>query len=394
MARTHRSLATSALVAGMILSGTASASEMKIHGLLDLVVAPRGKAYDYNVLTRGDSPFDAYSARIFADASVSDRLSVFTQVALRDAATPYVDGLYMIFTPMAAHDLHVQAGKVPWAIGTFAPRTYSDKNPLIGTPLMYQYHTSLVWYETPDNADQLISSAGLGQYGVNYEGYAMSKGMATIDDSFWDVGFTIAGSERPLEYAIGMIAGTPGWASTSQDENSGKTVLGRLGLAPAPWIRFGASGAYGPYMHESLNPKLPTGRNADDYHQTLAMADFELQAGHLEVHAEGAHNIWQTPFVGDLKTDGGYVELKYSLPFGTFIAGRADALRFGEVTDSLGVKRTWDANVTRGEAGLGYRFDRHVQGKVVYQHTEHVYPRDVDPIQKVHLVAMQVSIAF
>ena len=86
MARTIRSLATSALLDGMFLSGTAAnASEMKIHGLLDLVGAPRGKAYDMNVLTRGDSPFDAYSARIFADASVSDRLSVFTQVALRDA---------------------------------------------------------------------------------------------------------------------------------------------------------------------------------------------------------------------------------------------------------------------------------------------------------------------
>jgi hypothetical protein len=128
MARSIRSLATFALLAGMLLPGTsASASEINVHGLLDLVASPRGKAYDFNVLTHGDSPFDAYSARIFADAGVSDRLSVFTQVALRDATTPYVDGLYMTFTPSATHDFRIQAGKVPWAIGTYAPRTVSGQ---------------------------------------------------------------------------------------------------------------------------------------------------------------------------------------------------------------------------------------------------------------------------
>jgi hypothetical protein len=257
---------------------------------------------------------------------------------------------------------------------------------------MYQHHSTLLWYKTPDSPDEAARDWRSGQYGVNYDGYAEARGMVMVDDSFWDVGVTVAGSERPLEYAVGVIAGTPGWASTAQDENSGKTVLGRLGLAPAPWIRLGASGAYGPYMNEALSDELPTGKTGNDYHQTLAMADFELQAGHLELHAEGAHNSWQTPFVGDLKTNGGYVEVKYSLPFGTFIAGRAEALRFGEITDSLGVKHTWDANVSRGEAGLGYRFDRHVQASS-YQHTELVYPRDVDPIEKLHLLAMQISIA-
>ena len=56
--------------------------------------------------------------------------------------------------------------------------------------------------------------------------------------------------------------------------------------------------------------------------QELAMADVELVTGHIEARAEGAHNVWQTPTVGDLHVATGYVEMKYSLPFGAFAAGR------------------------------------------------------------------------
>src|SRR5262249_8893739 len=156
---------------------------------------------------------------------------------MRDASGLYVDGAYAMMTPWASRDLHVLAGKIPWAIGTWAPRTYSDHNPLIGSPLVYQYHTSLVWYAVPPNADALLASAGRGQYGVNYFGFTMGRGMAVVDDSYWDVGVTVTGSQRPLEYALGVTAGTPGWGSTSQDENSGKTALGRIGLAPLPGLR-------------------------------------------------------------------------------------------------------------------------------------------------------------
>ncbi|MGH3742841.1 MAG: hypothetical protein ACRDT1_16145, partial [Micromonosporaceae bacterium] len=51
----------------------AAAAEFHFHGLLDLVAAPRGLAYDHNVLTRGDSPLDAYGLRVFADVAVNDK---------------------------------------------------------------------------------------------------------------------------------------------------------------------------------------------------------------------------------------------------------------------------------------------------------------------------------
>lgn len=381
-----------ALLLALVTAAPLAASDFKARGLLDVVAAPRGDAFVGNLLVRGDSPFDAYGLRLFGEAQVDPRLQVHLQVVLRDATSPYVDGAYAIFTPSPARDLHLMAGKVPWAIGTWAPRTYSNKNPLIGAPLMYQYHSTLLFYEVVPSADALLGTAGTGQSGVDYFGYAEGPGMPLVDDSYWDVGLTLTGSARPLEYAVGVTVGTPGWGTTSQEENKGKTVLGRVGLVPYPGLRIGVSGAIGPYLIEPLNPLLPPGRTVEDYNQMLSMADLEFIAGHIEIRAEGAHNIWETPTVGNLKVNSGYVEAKYAFPFGAFVAGRWDAMRFGKIADSGGALRPWDADLSRIEAGAGYRFSRATQAKLVYQRTRYDSPAP-GPADR-SLVAAQLSVAF
>jgi hypothetical protein len=106
------------------------------------------------------------------------------------------------------------------------------------------------------------------------------------------------------------------------------------------------------------------------------------------LRAEGARNTWETPYVGDLDVHGGYVELKYSLPIGAFVAGRWDALRFGSVADSTGARRPWDRNITRIEGGAGYRFNRDAVAKLVVQRTS-LESEDLPA-----LVAAQISVSF
>ena len=393
--RSLRSLAAAfATALFLATAASAGASDLKIHGLLDVVIAPNNEAAEGNLLMRGDSPFDAYGLRMFGEDQVNNRLQVFMQVVLRDASSPYVDGAYALFTPSRARDLHVLAGKVPWAIGTYAPRTYSNHNPLIGAPLMYQYHSTLLWFEVVPSADALLATSGEGQYSVDYFGYAEGRGMTLVDDSYWDVGVTLVGSSRPIEYTLGIGAGTPGWGSTSQEENSGKSVLARIGLAPLPGVRFGLSGAYGPYLVKGLSSALPSGKAVEDYNQKLAMADAELVAGHVEARAEGALNVWETPRVGDQRVSSGYVELKYSLSFGGFLAGRWDAMRFGKIADSTGARRPWDSNLSRLETGLGYRFTRDALAKIVYQRTSYQISPDPSEPPARSMMAAQFSVTF
>ena len=389
----RRTLSLFVLAAGVCAPlSQALGSEVNVHGLLEVVGAERTDAFALNRLTRGDSPFDGYGLRLHVDAKSGSQVQIFTQIVLRDAATPYVDGAYLMYTPSPQRDLHVVAGKIPWAIGSYAPRTYSNRNPLIGAPLMYQYHSTLVWYEIVPNADALLKAAGSGQYRVNYFGYGAGAGMPIVDDSYWDVGATLLGSARPFEYAVGTVAGTPGWGSTSQDENSGRTVLGRLGFTPGPGLRVGVSGAYGPYLSEAARPELPAGASLTAFHQRLAMADAEWLAGHAEVRAEAADNLWESPTVGHLRVRSAYGELKYALSFGAFMAGRLDALRFGDITDSTGARRSWDTDITRAEAGFGYRFSHDAVAKLVYQRT--LMGRPSSPQRTLGMMAGQLSVTF
>lgn len=387
MARTTPWLPLTAL---MLAASTAGAAGLTVRGVLDVSAVSPGDAFYANSLTRGDNPFDAYGLRAALEAPVNPNLAVFGQVMFHEASGAYVDGVYAMWTPRPERDFHLLAGKVPWLVGTFAPRTYSDKNPLIGMPLMYQRHTTLVWFTTPPGADALLASAGSGQNGIAYLGGAV-RGMPVVDDSWWDTGVIASGSTRGLEYVLGLTTGTPGWGNGGEDENRGKTTLGRLGYAPTPWLRVGASGAWGPYLARGLSQPLPPGSKPEDYHQRLVMGDLELLQGHAELRAEGYGNAWETPNLGSLEVHGGYVEGKLTLLAGLWAAARWDMQRFGELRDSSGLKHPWDENQDRLETGLGLRWNRDVLLKGAFQRNLMHHASGEDHAD---LVALQLTVLF
>lgn len=388
------SLAVPALALLLALSAApARANDLKFHGLLDFTLSGTGPAFDYNALTHGDTPFDAYGLRMFGEGAVGEHFQVFTQGVFHDHSGMYIEGAYVTYTPLPERDLHVEVGKIPFPVGTYAPRSYSDKNPLIGKPLMYQHHTTLLWYYQPSTADALLAVAGGGQEASSYAGPG-STGMPIVDDSYWDTGIVAIGSLLPLEIAAGLTTGTPGWGNTSADENHSKTAVARIGVAPIPSLRVGVSGAYGAYVVEALNEHLPAGTTADDYHQKLAMADAEFELGHLELRAEGYHNTWQTAHVGDLKVKGGYMEGQFALFPGAWLAARGEAMRFSELTDSKGAVLPWDHDRDRLEIGLGYRPERTVWLKAAWQRNVEKFTGTNLPNEIQNLLALQMTLGF
>jgi len=359
-----------ALAAGGLAAAPATASDVdvKVRGILDVVAAPRNQALALNVFNFGGSPFDAYTLRLFAEARPADKLEVYTQILGSDVTGVYVYGAYAIYTPSLDRDLHVQAGKIPSPIGTFAPRAYSNKNPLMGTPLMYYYHTTLKADQMPASVDELLANAGRGQFGITYPpgGYGW-RGLPLVYEHCWDVGAVVLGSLRPIEFTAGVVNGTPSSMASGRDDNDGKSILGRIGYAPVPGLRVGMSGAFGPYVTDSAEPTLPSGKTAEDYNQRVLMADFEYLVGHAEVRAEGVASTWETPFVGNPTAHSYYVEGKYSFPVGLYLAARWDELRYTKVKGSTGPARPWDDDVRRFEGGAGYRIHKNLLAKAAYQ---------------------------
>ena len=380
-----------ALVLLLVVPALARAADVSLHGLLDVTASGRGRGFESNALFRGDSNFDPYRLLLSAEGSLAPEIEFVTHLRLGDGAPLYVDGAWVRWTPDPARDLHLEAGKIPWIIGTWAPRTYSDHNPLIGAPLLYQLHTTLLWWDVPPDADALLAASGRGQYGVGYSGFGSSRGMAVVDDSWWDVGADVTGSLRPLEYAFGATLGTPGWGNPAHEENGGKTVLGRIGVLPLPGLRLGVSGARGSYLHEYMDPYLPDGQTASDFHQNLGMADLEVLFGHVELRSEAFLNVWETPTVGDLRVRGGYGEAKVTVLPGVYLAGRWDRMLFSDVIDSGGAAHPWDLPRTRWEAGAGWRPRRDLIFKLVGQRTiTHFAAADAND----DLLAAQLGIKF
>ena len=380
-----------------LLAAPAAGADVRIRGLVDLVASNRGIGLESNWFNYGDSDFDAYRLRFFAEGAANDKLEVYTQFLYTDAAPARALGAYVSYAPAPERDFHLWAGKIPWIVGTFPPRAYSNKNPLVSTPLVYQYHTTLRADQIVPTVDDLLSKAGRGQYGISYvPGSSNMRGLSVVYELCWDFGVAALGSLRPLEFSVGATNGTPGRMNSAQDENDGKNFLGRVGLAPIPAVRVGVSGSIGPYIPSRLNPALPSGKSAEDYDQRLVMADAEIMFGHAELRGEAYRNFWDTPTVGTLLVEGYYAEAKYGLPWGLYAAGRWEEMNFGEVTSGAGVRRPWDFPRTRLEVGLGAKLSRSVLLKTIYQH--YAYDQWVSPTETENrpydLYAAQLGVGF
>ena len=96
------------------------------------------------------------------------------------------------------------------------------------------------------------------------------------------------------------------------------------------------------------------------------------------------------PYLADpLQTAWVGVEGRYKLFPGAYLAARLERLWFGTIMGTTHPD-TWDADVTRLEAGGGYSFARNVTGKLSYQYNR----RDSRWYPRQHLVSAQVVLWF
>jgi hypothetical protein len=362
---------------------------IRLRGLLDLALHNDTHAASIATFDGVDSPLQSQRLRLFVEGSASPTIDVFTQVILAQG-TIALEGAYALVTPWRERDLHLMAGKIPWPIGTWAPRTYSNENPFVTSPLMYQHHTSLAWDQVPPSPAALLSAAGTGWEGADYGGGAGAVGMPIVDDYGWDFGIVALGSVGRLEFSGGLTNSAPGWSSPGEDANGGKAVMGRLGIVPTVGLRLGVSAAQGAYLGEWVAYALPAGKKETDYMQTLGMADVSFERGRVELRAEGFVNEWETAYCGTLRSTGGYAEGRFGFESGVWLAARAEALRFSELTDGS-LTRPWDDEVGRLDVCVGYRIAR---GAAIKSDWQRARLRRIDGTQTSDLFVSQLSLEF
>lgn len=362
---------------------------LRWRGLLDLALHNDGHAAEIACFDATSSPLESQRLRLFAEGTASPHIDVFTQVVISQNEF-WFDGAYALVTPWHERDLHLMAGKIPAPIGAWASRTYSNENPLVNSPLMYQHHTSLRWDDTPLSPAALLGAAGQGWEGADYGGGYGSPGMPVVDDYGWDFGLVALGSVAPFEFSVGATNSAPSWASPGEDVNEGKAVLGRVGVVPTAGLRVGISASYGAYLGNWVRWALPADKTEGDYPQTLFMGDLAYERGRLELRAEGFANAWKTPWCGTLRNHGGYAEARYGFDNGVWLAARGDAMRFSALTAGT-LTRPWDDDVDRFEAGLGYRIAR---GAVIKGQWQRTRLQELGGPQTFDLFVTQLSLGF
>jgi hypothetical protein len=363
-------------IAFAAMAGSARA-DVTVSGLADFVLRNRGEDDLVNTSFGGQSPFDPIRIRLFFDANVSDNTSVFVQF-LTDEFEPSLYGAYARFENIAGSSMGVQAGLIPNTVAAWGERTYSDKNPLIGIPLMQVHHTALMPYAPQATVDELLEARDMrSQYGL-----------PLLYDNCWNTGLEVFSTVGEVDLSAAMLSGSVTEPTRTQEKDIPQGTA-KVSWSPSPAWRVGVSGFYGPYFVEGM-VGLDPGQESQDFPNSGVVGDFYWGSRWVDVYAEGMICEWQHPQLPDLTASSAYGEVKYKFMPKWYVAGRFDFIDFGEVTDSTGREVPWDYPVSRIEYGIGFKPRPRVILKAVGQHNRF---EDAEQYDSDHY-AGQLSLAF
>lgn len=363
-----------------IISSTTKA-QVNVEGLLD-VIYHNSETVDFtNETFRGFSNFHSSRTRLFFDAAPAENVEVFVQVLI-DNYTFQLYGGYVRFTDIGLFNLNAQFGLIPMPVGSWGPRTYSNKNPLVGVPLLYNMHSSYIpggqnIVHTVD--DILLSRDERSKFGL-----------PVLYDACWNVGAEFYGSSGKLHYSLGLLTGALSKPTSEQSKDIPQFTT-HITYDVNSRITIGGSAFIGPYLMEgAYNDTIPTGTKFSDFLSKGYGYEFHFDGRYLEIFSEGFCTSWEHPYLPNLNLVAGYVEGKYKFTPGWFFAGRYGIYEPGKLNDTQGDEQYWDYPVKRVEYGIGYHPNRKTTLKLVNQ----INRFDITDAFDNELYAFQISVLF
>ncbi len=317
--------------------------------------------YEHNALR-------LFRVALNADVRLTDRVSILTEIRSENGDTVKPYALYLRVRPWRDRPIDIQAGRIPPTFGAFARREYGAGNPLIGYPLAYQYLTAVRPDALPASTDDVLRMRARGwrpSYPIG--SLEIAPGMPLMTAFRWDTGVQVRVGPETFNASAALTNGTTSDPRT-RDNNGGKQIAGRVAWRPTPALSVGGSAARGVYVADAaLATATLLAGTAGSTQQALG-ADAEYSRDHWMLRGELIWNRWQVPtLTRPLDATSAFLEGRYKISPGVFVASRIDRLTFSELAASFET-RSWDAPVTRLETGVGYYIRRNLLAKGTYQH--------------------------
>lgn len=356
-------------------------AQVSVGGLVDVLFKNTGNKDVTNITFKNFSNFHSTRARFFLDAAPADNLEVFTQI-LVDKYAFQLYGAYIRFTNIGGTQFNAQVGLIPHPVGAWGPRTYSNINPLVGVPLVYNMHSSYI--PGGSTAVRVVDDI------LALRDLRSNSGLPVIYDACWNTGAEIYGASGKWSYSLGLLTGSVSKPTMEQSKDIPQ-VTTHITYNLSSRITVGGSAYIGPYLMEgAYKDSLPAGADYGEYMNGGIGYELHYSGRYLEIYSESFYAYWEHPYLPNLKLFSGYVEGKYKFSPGWYVAGRLGFYEPGELTDSQGAGRPWDYPVKRIEAGIGYHPNRRTTLKLVTQLNNFDLTDDLDS----ELYAFQMAVSF
>ncbi len=339
---------------------------------------------------------------LFLDAQVGPHVYAFAQLRADNGFDPgesgrlvRLDEYVLRLTPFDDGRLNLQVGKFATVVGNWTIRHGSWDNPFITAPLPYENLTGIWDTDGARSVPQLMAWAGVlfkpDTAGAFLDQY---RNIPIIWGPSYASGASVFGQVGAFDYAFEVkntsLSSRPETWAPSGTQWQNPTFSGRLGYVPNEMWSIGFSASAGPYLQPEAQATLPAGLGLDRFVEVVLAQDASFAWHHVQVWAEAYEARFEIPGVGNADTQAYYVEAKYKFTPQLFGALRWNQQFFSPMALPGGGSAAWSRNVTRVDAGPGFRFTPHTQLKLQCS-LEH---QDADIGAWSQLVAVQFTTRF
>ncbi|MBZ0265199.1 hypothetical protein K8I28_11060 [bacterium] len=364
---------------------------VNLHGDLALTFTTLDDNTGLNANNRGDNAFSVWRSRLFISKSWSPKISAIMEILLDENADPRLNGAYLVFMNFLG-PWNAKVGFMGTNFGNFAYRsTYFKQNPVIGTPLMWNYHLGMT---TDGNfsAESRITDRG-----------RVGSGAVLTYDVCWDNGIEVFTDWKGLEASFAVTLAS--LSNPRAYSNEGYNKIARLGVQPVQGMRLGVSGSVAPWLNSPTDETSAesatrlNGHITEHYNQYATGYYYEHLFGHWEIYSEGMISVWETPQIEEnLSAMSAYVDARWTFVPSWFLGARLDYLTTNEIEwmDDDGVTQNsrWAYPVSRYEVAIGKRIIREGIIRLNYQSTHFREDDFSGDLESIDILALQFHFVF